>query len=393
MNKEIAIKVPTKLILSGEWAVLEPRGKAISLAINRFVYANIKQSLFVKKNLLDRQAVQIIIDCPILSSSRMRGSRLSKPTHVSFDLKSKKLIYLTKLSEKDLLKLKFVQTAIEVTLQYLLFKRINIKNFELNLCSNETLIRLQNGEITKIGLGSSAAVVVATVKSILKLHKQNIINTKSLKVIYKISMLAHFLVQGKLGSGVDVATSTFGRNIFYILPSKDWLDNQIALKKWMNIIVKPWPNLIIKSLLLPFDFNISVCFSGISADTKEIVLNINKFKKEKKDLYLQIVNQISAVTVDLIASIKASERDLILNLINLNAKLLRDFSNQSCIDIEISELKMAIEAAQMLNCAGKFSGAGGGDCSLAISFKREDLLKVEKRWQDLGLYTLDLKLL
>jgi mevalonate kinase len=47
------------------------------------------------------------------------------------------------------------------------------------------------------------------------------------------------------------------------------------------------------------------------------------------------------------------------------------------------------EIANKNNAAGKLSGAGGGDCGIAICFDEDSAQNVKKQWKDNGLYLID----
>ncbi|HBS48492.1 TPA: phosphomevalonate kinase [Candidatus Dependentiae bacterium] len=367
MNK-IIIKVPTKLMLSGEWAVLEPKSCCISLAINKYVYAEISQN---KKF--------ILLNFPQININSLQAT---------FDCKAKKLLFLDNISTEQISKMGFARLSIENSLKFLLSKNININSFSLAISSGETLIGGQ-----KVGLGSSAAVCVAVVKAILKIHNQNIVSQKNLKAIYKIAAISHFQAQGKIGSGYDVATSVFGKSIIYGKVDERFLKLALEQKNIEFLFEKPWPSLFIKSITLPPSMTVNACFCGQSASTALIVEKINKFKKEKKDLYFKFVKEIKKVTFDLIQALEANNQQLVIDLIKENAKLLSDLGDASGSGLETKALKKAIDLSTFDNAAGKFSGAGGGDCAIAVTFDKQIADKILENWRVNKLIPLDIKIL
>ena len=73
----------------------------------------------------------------------------------------------------------------------------------------------------KMGLGSSAALTVSLIKILYKYYVCNYnyypqLNniSKHKRIIYAISEISHFIGQGKIGSGFDIATAMFGSIIF-----------------------------------------------------------------------------------------------------------------------------------------------------------------------------------
>ncbi len=64
--------------------------------------------------------------------------------------------------------------------------------------------------VKKYGLGSSAAVTVATVKAILRFYGVKMSN----ELVYKLSAISHYSVQGN-GSAGDIAASVYGGWLAY----------------------------------------------------------------------------------------------------------------------------------------------------------------------------------
>ena len=71
------------------------------------------------------------------------------------------------------------------------------------------------GEVSKTGLGSSAAMTTSLVACI---HK-HFGCAGSLELIHRIAQIAHSVAQGKVGSGFDVYTATYGTCIYRRFPA------------------------------------------------------------------------------------------------------------------------------------------------------------------------------
>ncbi|MCX6773503.1 MAG: hypothetical protein NTY68_00705 [Candidatus Micrarchaeota archaeon] len=83
---------------------------------------------------------------------------------------------------------------------------------------NNTKITLENSPIfgernQKTGLGSSAAATVAVVKALFEANGLD--SDAHVETIHKISQLAYAAYSKKVGSGFDIATSSFGKSIIY----------------------------------------------------------------------------------------------------------------------------------------------------------------------------------
>lgn len=116
----------------------------------------------------------------------------------------------------------------------------------------------------KIGLGSSAAVVVGIVSAFNNHFKLNL----TLLTQFKIAALAHLHVQ-KNGSLGDVAAITYGGAISYQSP--DLSQYQTADKNWLQpeIVDVPWKKLNIVPLSWPQDWQILLGATHESADTSK----------------------------------------------------------------------------------------------------------------------------
>ena len=68
-----------------------------------------------------------------------------------------------------------------------------------------------------------------------------------------------------------------------------------------------WPAYFVEELQMPNGFKLSVCYTGHSASTKELIIKLSSFKETQKERYWQIITGIKKITEDLIKAIKAKE--------------------------------------------------------------------------------------
>src|SRR3989344_5787013 len=364
------IKAPGKMMLSGEWSVLEIGNPCIVLAVDRFVEVSIKRG---KGN-------KITINAPDFGIKKISAE---------FDSRSNKLKLLNARAEQQKT-LSFVKNSIEATFAYLNQKKVKLQGFELTTKSRDTLVETPEGQ-QKIGFGSSAAVSVATVAAVLSLHKKGIKSTKEKERVFKLSCIAHFLGQGKIGSAFDVAASTFGGALIYKRFDAKWLETELKTKKILEVVDEVWPHLYFEQLKLPKDFEVVVGFSGKSASTKELVGKINEFKQCDNAQYQGIMQELKETTEQLIIAMKKGNEAQILGLIRQNRGVLKDLSDSSMNELETPELGKIIEIAEQNGAAGKFSGAGGGDCAIAVCFGKKTLGTVEKELKRAGFTVLEVK--
>jgi len=362
------VSAPGKLMLSGEWSVLEVGCPCIVMAVDRYCSASIKASK------------TITLDAPDVGLNKIEAE---------FD--GTKLNWKKELNPEEKGKIIVSEKAIELTLQYLAQKGKKIKNFCIKTDSSQAIAKTGKG--AKIGFGSSAAVSAAIVAALLKEHGISIKEKKQKELIYKIASTAHYLAQGKVGSAFDIAAATFGNAIVYKRFDPNWLIAEInSSKKISEIMDSEWPAFSAEELALPKGFNLNVCYTGYSASTKELILKLNSFKETQKERYWQIINGIKSITEQLIEAIKAEEKQKIIELLNENRKLLQQLSNESQNNLETKELALIADIAQQYGAAGKFSGAGGGDCGIAVSFDKKIGKKIEAEWEKQGLMPIKIKI-
>ena len=71
------------------------------------------------------------------------------------------------------------------------------------------------GAVSKTGLGSSAAMTTSFVACLLKVFD----NADDTERVHRVSQVAHSVAQGKIGSGFDVYTATYGTSIYRRFPA------------------------------------------------------------------------------------------------------------------------------------------------------------------------------
>ena len=339
------ITAPGKLMLSGEWSVLEVGIPCVVIAIDQNVGVEITAS------------DSITLNAPDLGLESIQAG---------FD--GKKLSWKKQLDVKELEKLSVSKNAIELSLLYLKAKGKTTQGFNMTTFSTDTLAKLPNGETAKVGFGSSAAICVAIVSAILKQHGFDLSQTSTKDLIYKIACTAHYLAQGKV-----VKEMNSGKSIAEVMDSE-------------------WPAFLAENLQLPQDFKLLVGFVGYSASTKELILKLNSFKTGQKEHYWQIINSIKGITEQLITALKQNKQEEIIRLLKENRKQLQDLSNSSQNNLETPELSKLADIAEQAGAAGKFSGAGGGDCGIAACFDESTAEKIKAEWEKNKIIPLSVKI-
>lgn len=306
MNK-ITVSAPGKLMLLGEYAVLYNKPCLVT-AVDKRLYATVE--------IIDRPEFQLEAPDVKISGYEKSIRKLglgSVPNGAGF-----------------------VESAV-VNL---------IKNHRLIARSNEILKQVQNDKYktgirittksdfsSELGFGSSSASTVCIVKGLSELFNLRLSDKEIFDICYKTVLD----IQGK-GSGFDTAAAVYGGTLYFATGGRiiESLD-----------IIKPLP--------------LVVGYSGIKADT---VQQINKVKKNfyRKAHIEKIYNDIEDLVNRGKEVIIKSDWRRFGMLMNQNQEYLRE------LGVSSEKLDNMINAALSAGAYGaKLSGAGGGDCMIAIA--------------------------
>jgi len=230
------------------------------------------------------------------------------------------------------------------------FVEIAVKNFlEKYPLINGIKITTKSGFSNKFGFGSSSASTVCIVKALLELTGKKLDN----KEIFDLSYKTVLEIQGK-ASGFDIAASIYGGTIFFHTAGK---------------IIEP---LIVKDLPLV------VGYTGIKADTVTLVNMVLEKKKKNPLLIENIFNKIEDIVGQAKKALVQSDWKTLGKLMDSNEILLEK------LGVGTGKLCNMIKSAIRAGAYGaKLSGAGGGDCMIALVSK-ENRQNVEKAIEKAG---------
>lgn len=342
----IRVSAPGKLFIAGEWAILEGH-KGVVAAVDKRVYAEAAESENISLTLDDFGI---------------------KDLEAEFDGKLK-IKCLDPEKEKYMA---FTKAALEAALSFL----GKYKNFKLRAWGDKTSI-IVNGVRKKVGFGSSAASTVAVIGAVLKLHGYNLEENKEL--ICKLAAISHYLAQGKVGSGYDVAASVYGGIFVYRKFDSKWLISQLKTKPVRDTIKAKWPGFFVENLGKLENFHMDVCWTRESASTVDMIRQMEKFKKENPTEYNRIYKEIGNIVEQLIGFWKSGNKAKILDALRKNQQLLLELTKMSGVNIVTEDFRKLAGIASENNCVGKVSGAGGGDCGIVISFEGKDSEAAKKK--------------
>ncbi len=186
------------------------------------------------------------------------------------------------------------------------------------------------------GFGSSSAVTVATLYAIATLFKQSL----DTKMLFDLAYQTVLAIQG-VGSGFDIAAAIYGGTIVYTKGGK--ILDQLA-----------WD--------LNNDVSLVVGYTGMKADTPTIVKEIAKKKEEQPERVNRIFEAIAKLVMQAKTAGDKKDWETVGKFMNFNQEYLRD------LGVSTEKLEVMIHAANKAGAYGaKLSGAGGGDCMIALT--------------------------
>lgn len=353
-TSSITIKTPGKLMIAGEFAVLEEYHKLVVMAVDRFVYATLEQK---DENRLS-----------------LRNLNLN---NMEWTVENNKLTIKT-----DDQRVRFVEDAMTVVYTYLKEKKVQLSTFHLAVHSE-----LDDRSGRKYGLGSSAAVVTSVVTAILK---KFLSEEPSPKLIFKLAAIAHVKTQGS-GSGADVAASSYGGWLEYASFQADWLLKKYnATSTLSELVEKNWPYFSVSPIKLPDHIYVCIGWTGNPASTAKLVKELRKLKIDSNLLYEQFLSDSKTAVTSFLKGIRTKNPLLIIEGVKQNRRALATVGENANVDIETPLLKTLCDLAEQYGGAGKPSGAGGGDCGIAFMPSKEKAQQLTKAWEKAGIRPLDI---
>ncbi|BDR58376.1 mevalonate kinase family protein [Xylocopilactobacillus apicola] len=325
----IKIKVPGKLFISGEYAAIFPASHSLIVPVNRYLTAEI-YATNTNYSLIKSEQQELKIDFFNLNIEQ-KFSEFWQP----------------------------VVSALQAARSYLIAKNQPLKNFVLDITSE-----LNHPAYGKIGLGSSGAVTVATIKAILYLSKIELTNED----LFCCSLKAQREHFAKSSFG-DLAIAVYQKPLYYQKPP--------SLDKLGLIQPFDWPS----------DWQIFVGFTGHPFKTEVGVTRFNELSENVQNNFCQNINHLTTKLYKALIE-QTNPTEIFQEIADLYWRLDREEK----IGIFTTALKKLILTARALKIPAKQSGAGGGDCGIAIGLK-ECQNELFNSWQKAQIMPLNLEVI
>ena len=320
----IAVKTCGKLYWAGEYAILEPGQLAL------------------------------IKDIPIYMKGEIAFSENYRIYSDMFDF----VVDLTPNPAYSL-----IQETVALVEDFLVYRGQTLRPFSL-----EILGKMER-EGKKFGLGSSGSVVVLVIKALLALYNLSV----DQDLLFKLAS-AVLLKRGDNGSMGDIACIVAEDLVLYRSFDRQKVATWLEEENLATVLEHDW------------SFSISHVQPALECDflvgwTKEVAVSSNMVQQIKQNINQSFLSSSKATVATLVEALELGNAEKIIEQVEVASKLLEGLS----ADIYTPSLRQLKVASQDLQAVAKSSGAGGGDCGIALSFDEQSTETLKNRWADLGI--------
>ncbi len=214
------------------------------------------------------------------------------------------------------------------------FVELAVKHFFDQYPSGKGIhIETRSGFSPRVGLGSSSASAVCVIKALADLFGMSL----SPEQIFAVAYQAVLDAQGK-GSGFDVAAAAFGGTLLFFTGGKQ-----------------------IEPLQLP-SLPLIIGYTGVKADTVTVIDQVKARAEKFPKIIDRLYGEIDAVTTLALSALREGDLRTVGELMDVNHGYL------SALGVSSAKLESLVHAARDAGAWGaKLSGAGGGDCMIALA--------------------------
>ncbi|WP_327139170.1 phosphomevalonate kinase [Nocardia sp. NBC_01327] len=356
----ITSRAPGKLFIAGEYAVVEPGHLAVLTAVDRFATATVSESKEADTQLHSDLDGGMTLSCRRVGD-RMIPSTADGAVPASFA---------------------YVFAAVTAVNRLLVEREIPERAFLLDISSD-----LGDADGRKFGLGASAAVTVAAVAALGRFYGLGLSSMDR----YRLAMLATISINPK-ASGGDIAASTWGGWISYRSPDRALVSELLAHNGIDAALRAPWPGLAVRPLPAPTELTMQVGWTGKPASTPALVAGLGNSSRQLSDRTAFLSHSNECVE-RLSAALEAGNSIGIGDEIRCARELLIDLDATAGLGIMTPLLEALCAAGDAVGAAAKPSGAGGGDCGIALIDRTRSaaLDELTDRWVTAGIRPLPLR--
>ena len=318
------VKTCGKLYWAGEYAILEPGQLALIKAIPIYMTAEIKAS----------------------NNYRLYSDMFT----YSVDLRPDSSYAL-------------IQETVALVEEYLTDQGVDLQPFSLEIRGK------MEREGKKFGLGSSGSVVVLVIKAMLAFYER----AAERELLFKLAS-AVLLKRGDNGSMGDIACIVSEDLVLYQSFDREKVADWLEKEDLQPVLARDWGFSIRRvEPVLTFDFLVGW--------TKEVAVSSHMVKQIKDNMNASFLQASKEIVANLVKALQVGQEKTIIDLLEQASQILEGLSS----DIYTPSLRQLKDASRDLKAVAKSSGAGGGDCGIALSFDLNSTTLLKKRWADLGI--------
>ena len=256
-----------------------------------------------------------------------------------------------------------IQETVALVEEYLTAQGVELQPFSLDIRGK------MEREGKKFGLGSSGSVVVLVIKAIIAFYER----PADREILFKLAS-AVLLKRGDNGSMGDIACIVSEDLVLYQSFDREKVADWLEKEDLQAVLARDWGFLIASvEPVLTFDFLVGW--------TKEVAVSSHMVKQIKDNMNSSFLQASKETVANLVKALEVGQEETIIDLLEQASQLLEGLSS----DIYTPSLRQLKNASQDLKAVAKSSGAGGGDCGIALSFDQDSTTLLKKRWADLGI--------
>jgi phosphomevalonate kinase len=197
----------------------------------------------------------------------------------------------------------------------------------------------------KLGLGSSAAVLVACLAALALDQDPRLGDQELAERVWPAAVNAHRTAQGG-GSGIDVVTCALGSTRVC------WLDGA-------GLHTRPHS--------MPADAHVEIHAAQLSASTPEMLAHVRQFARSNPSGYLQLIGRLSEAARSAVGAQRVAE---LVDALRVQLLTLASLGDATGVAIVPEGLREIAACAFADGVAILPSGAGGGDIVLCVGEKQ-----------------------
>ncbi|MFE6360722.1 phosphomevalonate kinase [Streptomyces sp. NPDC057806] len=348
----IARSAPGKLFIAGEYAVVEPGNPAILVAVDRYVTVTVTDPA--------EPGVEVTSDLgPAGVRLRWREGRLGPHAGLGH-----------------------VLSAVETVADLLAEHGRGAPEFGLSVVSG------LHDRGTKYGLGSSGAVTVATVAAVAAYCRLTLSDEER----FRLALLAGARLDPK-GSGGDLAASTWGGWIAYRAPDRAAVLDLARRHGIQAALRAPWPGFGVRPLPPPRGLSLEVGWTGVPASTASLVAGLHRRPWRGTAAHRRFVRATTDCVHAAADALERGDGPELMARVRQARRELALLDDEAALGVFTPRLTALCEAAEAVGGAAKPSGAGGGDCGIALldAGAPRDIARLRERWASAGVTPLPVR--